>query len=655
MEDEWAKTDENTLTTENEIKVDWQMETVSLELDNEQNGDARQVCDTVVYEQELDAPLNDQRVVQRFFAEAPPSVFDEIDSSEIEQGHFDDNITANMISSYYGGSNATPKIPIRADNDLAESNLECVTVSIPDDSPVVTEMPNLENLILDSGLEPIPDASTSSTVSVTNLEPVSDNLSKLFAEDKFGSDKEGKAFFDVFSQGISLANVNETSEAESFNSAFLKSGEYYDAWIPKPNTKKILSTLKITPNAQFPDSDLLTMPGVIITEDLKDPVRDLTKQYLGEEAASQRVILTADSVSQDEEGLLKLVSLGYYRAAVNLTTRLLNSFGQGLNRTGIPSTHTPLSLQVWLVRLTLLTKLRLFNMAEAEGEPFGDLDKPDLYYDFYPDSYGGRKGSMVPFALRVLLAQINTCVGKYGEALDRLYTILGIVLNIIENVEQQHLEDGSVAELSEVQRQESLALWKRREEKVLYTIVNCLVAQNDFLSAYSLLESILAKSPANIATVKSAQGHVLLQLGDLKAARQLFNSAASARGTQPNDVIANLIEKASLSIASNSFLDGYCVLKEAQTIDPHHPIVVNNMAVCLLYMGKLRAACQLLENAINSNPKLYLHECVLVNICTLYDLESSRSLQKKSNILDIVNRHSGDGFNGFCLKLPAPS
>lgn len=31
-------------------------------------------------------------------------------------------------------------------------------------------------------------------------------------------------------------------------------------------------------------------------------------------------------------------------------------------------------------------------MAEAESEPFGDLNKPDLYYEFYPEVYGNRKG-----------------------------------------------------------------------------------------------------------------------------------------------------------------------------------------------------------------------------------------------------------------------
>jgi len=48
--------------------------------------------------------------------------------------------------------------------------------------------------------------------------------------------------------------------------------------------------------------------------------------------------------------------------------------------------------QLWFVRLALLTKLNLFQNAELECEPFGNLDHPDLYYEYYPSVYPGRRG-----------------------------------------------------------------------------------------------------------------------------------------------------------------------------------------------------------------------------------------------------------------------
>lgn len=77
------------------------------------------------------------------------------------------------------------------------------------------------------------------------------------------------------------------------------------------------------------------------------------------------------------------------------------------------------------------------------------------------------------------------------------------------------------------------------------------------------------------------------------------------------------------------------------------------MGVCLLYCGKLKDAISLLEKAININPQKVLNESLLINLSTLYELESNNARVKKLNLLKLVNRFKPDlNINiDYCLKL----
>ncbi|KFP30173.1 Trafficking protein particle complex subunit 12, partial [Colius striatus] len=166
-----------------------------------------------------------------------------------------------------------------------------------------------------------------------------------------------------------------------------------DAWLPSEETRNVLISVATQQySTMFIDKENLTMPGLKFDNIQGDAVKDLMLRFLGEQAAVKRQVLNANSVEQSFVGLKQLISSKNWRAAVDLCGRLLTAHGQGYKKSGLPTNHTTDSLQLWFVRLALLVKLNLFQNAEMEFEPFGNLDQPDLYYEYYPHVYPGRKG-----------------------------------------------------------------------------------------------------------------------------------------------------------------------------------------------------------------------------------------------------------------------
>lgn len=66
------------------------------------------------------------------------------------------------------------------------------------------------------------------------------------------------------------------------------------------------------------------------------------------------------------------------------------------------------------------------------------------------------------------------------------------------------------------------------------------------------------------------------------------------------------------------------------------------MGVCLLYGGRLKEAINVLESAIDLNPVQGLNESLLLNLCILYDMESSKGRMKKFALLRQISKYQAD-------------
>ncbi|XP_026521079.1 trafficking protein particle complex subunit 12 [Notechis scutatus] len=427
-----------------------------------------------------------------------------------------------------------------------------------------------------------------------------------------------------------------------------------DAWLPSDATRSVLISVATQPyNNIFIDKENVTMPGLKFDNIQGDAVKDLMLRFLGEQEAMKRQVLNTNSVEQSFQGLKQLISTKNWRAAVDLCGRLLTAHGQGCGKSGLPTSHTTDSLQIWFVRLALLVKLSLYQNAEMEFEPFGNLDQPDLYYEYYPHVYPGRKGSMVPFSMRILHAELQQYLGSPQESLDRLHNMKTICTKILDNLEHGLAEDGSMTNITQDSRQASVQLWRSRLGRVMYSTANCLLMMKDYVLAVETYHTVMKYCPEQEPQLLSGIGRIFLQIGDIKMAEKYFQDvekvAQKLDGLKIQIMV--LMNRAFLHLGQNNFAEAHKYFTEILKIDPSNSVANNNAAVCLLYLGKLKDSLRQLEGMVQQDPKHYLHESVLFNLTTMYELESSRSMQKKQALLEAVAVKEGDSFNTQCLKL----
>ncbi|XP_031807031.1 trafficking protein particle complex subunit 12 isoform X3 [Sarcophilus harrisii] len=226
-------------------------------------------------------------------------------------------------------------------------------------------------------------------------------------------------------------------------------------------------------------------------------------------------------------------------------------------------------------------------------------------------------------------------------------------LIILRNLEQGLAEDGSMNNITQENRHASVQLWRSRLGRVMYSMANCLLMMKDYVLAVDTYHSVIKYYPEQEPQLLSGIGRIFLQIGDIKMAEKYFQDVE--RVSQKLDGLQNkimvLMNRAFLHLGQNNFAEAHKFFTEILRIEPTNAVANNNAAVCLLYLGKLKDSLRQLEGMVQQDPKHYLHESVLFNLTTMYELESSRSMQKKQSLLEAVAVKEGDSFNTQCLKL----
>ncbi|KAH1002411.1 hypothetical protein HUJ04_008499 [Dendroctonus ponderosae] len=425
-------------------------------------------------------------------------------------------------------------------------------------------------------------------------------------------------------------------------------GEEYrrkDAWVPMERTRRVLAA-KASRHSLKTDLEMLTMPGVLVDEEeeLGEPIVRCCREA---RESCRRGSLTP-SLTPNERRLRELVHMGAYGAAINHTAMLLSFHGQGRGRQGHPTIHTPQSLQLWYIRIALLVKTKSLAVAQAEAQPFSQLEKPDIFYQYYPEMYGGRTGSMASFSFRLLLAELPMHAGKPKDALRRLFCMWAAIKRMLNNLKQGVCEDGSATELEETDRAESLKLWRSREAKVIYSIINCACYVKDYGLAMELLAQLIEREDTPKHMLLSALGRLNLQTGNIAGAEICFNEAYLFGSSG----VRELVDRGLFATAQGNFEEACACFQQASSLDPSNLMILNNWAVCMLHDGRMQEAISVLETAIASKPLENLHESLVLNLCSLYDLQSSKKgIMKKFALLRQISKYSADAPTTILEKL----
>ena len=169
--------------------------------------------------------------------------------------------------------------------------------------------------------------------------------------------------------------------------------------------------------------------------------------------------------------------------------------------------------------------------------------------------------------------------------------------------------------------EEEKLLWIERLKGLGIFVADALVEMGDLGAAARHLETLKPRAGRADEVLMGRLALCNINLGDLDAARRCIASSSSSYAT-----LAPL-----LSMAEGRYSDA----AEEWRALPQTDLVMQNLAVCLFYTGKVDETLKLLDGLVEKGRTFY---ALTFNLATVYELCSEKGWERKGELVERIGR-----------------
>ncbi|KAI0866659.1 hypothetical protein F4860DRAFT_458047 [Xylaria cubensis] len=313
-----------------------------------------------------------------------------------------------------------------------------------------------------------------------------------------------------------------------------------------------------------------------------------------------------------------LLTNGHFRAAAIAAAQELTGSGSAsaASKTPVlsPTDHTRI-FDLLYVRLSCLCLVDAVPLAAQEAKALEDLNSA-----FYADADSGTH--LAPWALRILVVRLQTIgFGDPRRAVMSYYELAREARSEISRAARAH--DHSAAEL-----------WKRRLVDLGIRVAGALIEMEDLAGAAAHLASLTEAQGGGVEADRGrlavCRALLWLHVGDVDAARHcVSHGVAGEMAERVVDALANMADG-----EYDAALEKWRVLRDEMGENGVEDEMVGvNLAVCLLYTGRMPEGRDLLEELVSAGQTSHT---LLFNLTTMYELCSDRAKSLKIRLAESV-------------------